>query len=268
MDEARGLAEESLTIKETLDPAAATIWTTYSLLARIADQQGDSSQAAEYRAKSRQTYLAFPGWRQQLEEDEEIIDAVVEASTYPEMQDELEEGLDELAEQGWDDLVAAIERILSGERDEAALCEPLDYEEAALSAPFWRALPGRGRGTTRRAPTCFRYAQAHTGGMTRLIRVGMTRGMPRARRGRSLCLPVTAIGTSGRTRDSPLLPQYLIKKIHPIITTFPPATPIKTLGPAIITNRQPLFNQNVRHILSIRLNISKNAKIFPTLNVF
>ncbi len=86
--------------------------------------------------------MAFPGWRQQLEEDEELIDAVVEASTYPEMQDELEEGLDELAEQGWDDLVAAIERILSGERDEAALCESLDYEEAAVIRAILEGIAG------------------------------------------------------------------------------------------------------------------------------
>ncbi|RWX43715.1 hypothetical protein H206_02569, partial [Candidatus Electrothrix aarhusensis] len=88
---------------------------------------------------------------------EEIIYAVVEASISPEMQDELEAGLDELTEQGWDDLVAAIQRILSGERDEAALSEPLDYEDAAVIHAILEALPGRGRGTARRALTCFRY---------------------------------------------------------------------------------------------------------------
>ncbi len=142
LDEARGYAEESLTIKETLDPAAVTIWTTYSLLTHIADQQGESSQAAEYRAKSRKVYLAFPGWRQQLEEDEELIDAVVEASIYPEMQDELEAGLDELTEQGWDDLVDAIQYILDGERDEGHLSEPLDYEDAAVIRAILEGIAG------------------------------------------------------------------------------------------------------------------------------
>ncbi|MCI5191452.1 MAG: hypothetical protein D3905_17060, partial [Candidatus Electrothrix sp. AS4_5] len=77
LDEARSLAEEALTIKEALDNAALAIWKTYELLARIADQQGDSSQAAEYRAKSRQAYLAFPGWRQGLYQHEPLIAAVV-----------------------------------------------------------------------------------------------------------------------------------------------------------------------------------------------
>ncbi|MCP4698174.1 MAG: tetratricopeptide repeat protein, partial [Gammaproteobacteria bacterium] len=46
--EARLLAEESLAIKKTLDPAAAEIWKTYGLLAQIADCQGDTVHAAKY----------------------------------------------------------------------------------------------------------------------------------------------------------------------------------------------------------------------------
>ena len=37
--EARQLAEEALAIKQTLDPGAAEIWTTYNILAEIADQE-------------------------------------------------------------------------------------------------------------------------------------------------------------------------------------------------------------------------------------
>ncbi|MCI5163889.1 MAG: tetratricopeptide repeat protein, partial [Candidatus Electrothrix sp. AX5] len=144
LDEARDLAEEALAIWETLDPATAQLWKIYTVLADIAKQQGESHQSAAYRAKSRQAYFAFPGWRQQLEENEEIIYAVVEASISPEMQDELEAGLDELTEQGWDDLVAAIESILSGERDEAALCEPLDYEDAAVIRAILEGIAGQG----------------------------------------------------------------------------------------------------------------------------
>ncbi|XCN72570.1 MAG: tetratricopeptide repeat protein [Candidatus Electrothrix aestuarii] len=61
LDEARGYAEESLAIKETLDPAAAQIWKTYNILARIADQQGDSSQAAEYRSKAERAFAPYRG---------------------------------------------------------------------------------------------------------------------------------------------------------------------------------------------------------------
>ncbi|MCI5197482.1 MAG: tetratricopeptide repeat protein [Candidatus Electrothrix sp. AW5] len=61
LDEARGLAEEDLAILKTLDPAAAEIWTTYRILARIADQQGDSSRAADYRSKAERAYAPYAG---------------------------------------------------------------------------------------------------------------------------------------------------------------------------------------------------------------
>ncbi|MCW5213194.1 tetratricopeptide repeat protein, partial [Desulfobulbus sp. TB] len=124
LDEARSLAEESLTIKEALDPAATEIWMTYEILADIATKQGESSQAAAYRAKSRQAYFAFPGWRQQLWDHEELIVAVVQGS-------DVEAALAPYSK-GWPNLKAVIQLILNGERDEAVLCESLNYEEAAI----------------------------------------------------------------------------------------------------------------------------------------
>ena len=61
LDEARALAEEGLAISETLDPAAMQIWTTYGLLAYIADRQGDSSRAAEYRSKAERAFAPYRG---------------------------------------------------------------------------------------------------------------------------------------------------------------------------------------------------------------
>ncbi len=124
LDEARRLTEESLVIQETLDPAAAEVWNTYALLAHIVSQQGDSSQAAAYRAKSRQAYLAFPGWRQQVQQHEELIAVVVQGSG-------VKAALEPYGE-AWANLKAAIRSLLSGERDEAALCGPLNYMEAAI----------------------------------------------------------------------------------------------------------------------------------------
>ncbi|MDU9048262.1 MAG: tetratricopeptide repeat protein [Candidatus Electrothrix sp. Rat3] len=135
LDEARGLAEEALTIKEALDNAALAIWKTYELLARIADQQGDSSQAAEYRAKSRQAYLAFPGWRQGLYQHEPLIAAVVQGG-------DMEAALAPYSE-GWINLKAAIQRILDGERDEATLSEPLDYRDAAVIRAILVGIEGK-----------------------------------------------------------------------------------------------------------------------------
>ncbi|MCI5132103.1 MAG: hypothetical protein D3904_11415, partial [Candidatus Electrothrix sp. EH2] len=67
-----------------------------------------------------------------------------EACITPELQNELEAGLDELTEQGWDDLVDAIECILDGERDEAALFEPLDYKEAAVIRAILEGIADKG----------------------------------------------------------------------------------------------------------------------------
>ncbi|MCI5163461.1 MAG: tetratricopeptide repeat protein, partial [Candidatus Electrothrix sp. AX5] len=124
LDEARHLIEEALAIGLTLDPAAAEVWTTYSILADIASQRGDKSQAAVYRAKSREGYLAFPAWRQQLRQHEELIAAVAQGNG-------MEAALSRYGE-AWANLKAAIQRILSGQRDEASLFEPLNYKEAAV----------------------------------------------------------------------------------------------------------------------------------------
>lgn len=61
LDEARRLAEEGLAIADTIDPTATEIWKTYELLAQIAAKQGDNSQAAAYRTKSRQTFAPYAG---------------------------------------------------------------------------------------------------------------------------------------------------------------------------------------------------------------
>jgi tetratricopeptide (TPR) repeat protein len=144
LDEARRLAEESLTIGETLDPAAAAIWMTYDILADIATKQGESNQAAAYRAKSRQAYLAFPGWREQLYQYEPLIAAVVQANREPDVRKELEQALNKAAAGPRANRITAIQRILSGERDEAALCEPLGYQEAAVIRAILEGIAGKG----------------------------------------------------------------------------------------------------------------------------
>jgi tetratricopeptide (TPR) repeat protein len=142
LNEARRFAEESLAIKETLDPAAAEIWTTYEILARIASQQGDSSQAAAYRAKGRQAYFAFPGWREQLYQHEALIAMVVQASTDPALREQLEQAMNESAGGAWANSIAAHRRILSGQRDEAVLCGPLVWEDAAIIRAILEGIAG------------------------------------------------------------------------------------------------------------------------------
>ena len=77
--EARQLAEESLNIiKLTLDPGVSAIWTTYQILAEIADKEAavtpDSrrqaelqTQAREHRRLAREAKRNFAGTRQELQ---------------------------------------------------------------------------------------------------------------------------------------------------------------------------------------------------------
>ena len=131
LPEARQLAEEALAISKTLDPAAAGIWKTYELLAEIADKQGDTTQAKEYRRLSRQEYVQFAGMQYQLQKYGQLIAMVVIAVDDGELRQELEDFMEQFSED-WANLVTAIRAILKGERDEEVLCEPLDYDDAAI----------------------------------------------------------------------------------------------------------------------------------------
>jgi tetratricopeptide (TPR) repeat protein len=132
LTEARQLAEEALAIKKTLDQAASQIWNTYHILAKIADKQGDTSQAWEYRRLSRQAKAAFAGTQYELRKYGRLIVDVVAAVDDTEVRQQLKAAMEELVKNGWHNLVAAIHRILDGERDEEVLCEPLNYEEAPI----------------------------------------------------------------------------------------------------------------------------------------
>jgi hypothetical protein len=51
--EARSLAERSLALGQNLDHAAAEIWKTYNLLAKIADREGRPDAARDHRRRAR-----------------------------------------------------------------------------------------------------------------------------------------------------------------------------------------------------------------------
>jgi len=150
LDEGRRLAEEGLVIDLTLDPAAAQIWKTYELLAQITSQQGDNSQAARYRAKSRHAYLAFPSWRKQLHQHgqyEQLIAKVVREASNPALREELkqlEQNMSNPSGSSWTNIITAIRNIIDGERDEAVLYEPLNFMGAAIIRAILEGLEAKG----------------------------------------------------------------------------------------------------------------------------
>jgi tetratricopeptide (TPR) repeat protein len=126
LNEAQQLAEESLAIKQTLDPAAAQIWTTYELLAQISDQQGDPAKAKEYRRLSRTAHANFAGTAYELRQHAPLIEGVVCAVHDAEVRQQLESQMQEADPEGQNIFLNTIRQILNGERDEDILCEGLN----------------------------------------------------------------------------------------------------------------------------------------------
>ena len=144
--EARSLVEKALSIQQTLDPGAATIWTTYTILAQIADRevaasadatvQTERRQAArEYRRLALNARRAFPGSRVMLKKFAPLIRAAVAACAgHEEARSALAEWQAELRQAGPDveRLADALDRLLAGERNAATLCEGLDFDSALI----------------------------------------------------------------------------------------------------------------------------------------
>jgi tetratricopeptide (TPR) repeat protein len=141
--EARQLAEEALAIKQTLDPGAAEIWKNYNILAEIGEKEAQAktdarrkaellAQAREHRRLAREARRNFAGTRHQLRQHAPLILATVMAVQDRKRQADLEKALPGFEQHGWTDLVPAIRRVLSGERDADALCANLDDEDSVI----------------------------------------------------------------------------------------------------------------------------------------
>ena len=140
LNEAQQLAQESLAIKQTLDPAAAQIWKTYGLLAQISDQQGDPAKAKDYRRLSRTARANFAGTEYELRQHAPLIEAVVRAVHDAEVRPQLAPMLENMISRGWQNLIAAIRQILNGQRDEDTLCERLDVEDSQIVLAILRQI--------------------------------------------------------------------------------------------------------------------------------
>jgi tetratricopeptide (TPR) repeat protein len=126
LPEACQAAEDSLAIIETLDPNTAEIWKTYQNLAEITAQQGETATAQNYRRLERESYLAAPVCRHDLQRFTPLIEAIVDNWQDP------EPVLAYLVENGWGELAQALARFHSGERNEDQLYQNLDYQQSAI----------------------------------------------------------------------------------------------------------------------------------------
>ncbi len=101
LTEARRLAEESLAIKETLDPGAAEIWTTYEILAQIADRESRPEAAAGYRRLAREAKARFAGTAHEVRRFAPLIAAVaLAAGGHPEARSAADQSIRQYSQAG------------------------------------------------------------------------------------------------------------------------------------------------------------------------
>jgi tetratricopeptide (TPR) repeat protein len=145
--EARRLAEDALTIRQTLEPGAAEIWKTYDLLAEISEQEAEVSSdtaqpeerrpsARDYRRLALDAYRAFPGSRTMLLRKfaHSILVAVLSCLGQVEASSALAQHQAAMRQggSGWAPLADAFDRLLAGERDAETLCAGLGYDAALI----------------------------------------------------------------------------------------------------------------------------------------
>lgn len=143
LDEARKLAEQSLAIKKTLHPGAAEIWTTYDILADIADQQSQPDGAAEYRRLAREAKRNFAGTAHEMKRYTQMIVTVVAAvGGNEDARDVVGPFLDRWNQLGGENsqTAEAARRILAGERDEQRLCENAGATASMIIETILRAI--------------------------------------------------------------------------------------------------------------------------------
>jgi tetratricopeptide (TPR) repeat protein len=140
LSEAHQMEIDALAIKLTLDPAAAKIWKTYDLLARIATAQNEPDKAKEYRHLARTTKAAFAGTQHELQQHAPFIELVVAAVGDASAREQLEQELVRGGENGRGQLVAAIRRVLAGERDLEVLWDDLDADDSMIIVAILRKI--------------------------------------------------------------------------------------------------------------------------------
>jgi tetratricopeptide (TPR) repeat protein len=132
LSEAQQLAIFALEIDRTVDPAAAAIWGIYHLLAKIATAQGETDKAKEYRQLARTTKAAFAGTQYELQRYAQLIESVVSAVGDAAARKQLEPELVKGDKFGKGHLVAAIRRVLAGERAIEVLWDDLDLDDSMI----------------------------------------------------------------------------------------------------------------------------------------
>jgi tetratricopeptide (TPR) repeat protein len=131
--EAEEWAEKAREIKEALSDPSTEVWTTYGILADIAETRGDGERARTWRRKERAAYAAFPGhWAREQERWKPRIEVIKAAAQgVAQTQEAVQEFLQGLAQTAdWRNLAAALQEVMAGERDADALADGHNLDRA------------------------------------------------------------------------------------------------------------------------------------------
>ncbi len=130
--EAQTYAKRALEIRETGDDSSQ-IWQPQSLLADIAELEGQTEIARLYRRQARESFAAFTGNRHYIDTQFSwhISDVAIAAKGSLFMRQVVENYLPTLEAKGWH-ITEAIQRIWAGERDWFKLSENLNNLQALL----------------------------------------------------------------------------------------------------------------------------------------
>lgn len=136
LEEAHRLAEEALTIKQTLDPGATAIWKTHDILAQIADRQAQEAKR-RFAGTAHELKRFAPVVAMMLAAVEGHEHGVAATSQFVEL---FTKAVGENAE-----FAKTLKRILSGERDTKALCARLSQSAPAIETILQALRPQRTR---------------------------------------------------------------------------------------------------------------------------
>lgn len=143
--EAEALAREAARLKEQVGDLSLEPWTTYGILAGIAEAQGDVEAARGWRRKARATYVAFPGhWERLARQWGQVVQAVAAVArgqAGSDVRAALEEQFERWEQGNWR-VTAAFRRLWAGERDAEALTEGIDNNSALIVLKTLEALEG------------------------------------------------------------------------------------------------------------------------------
>jgi hypothetical protein len=132
LTEAREYAARALAIVEQIGDLSLQPWATLSILADIAEMEGQAEQARDYRRRERETFAAFAGNRYHIDRQfgQLIAQVVAAAGGDDEARAAVEGEFPKMEAGDWGGVPPVIRRIWAGERDWHALAEDLDRQDS------------------------------------------------------------------------------------------------------------------------------------------